>query len=881
MGEVYRATDTQLKRDVALKVLPEALANDPDRMERMRREAQMLASLNHPHIAAIHGVEGHALVMELVEGPTLDDLIGRSKDRPLHSPDGAAGLQAGGLAVNDALKIARQIADALETAHEKGIIHRDLKPANIKVTPDGAVKILDFGLAKIVDDSAASADVANSPTISARATEAGLILGTAAYMAPEQARGLPADRRADIWAFGVVLYEMLTGRPLFPGPTVTDILADVLKSEIRFVDLPADTPPAIRVLVRRCLERDRKQRLQAIGEARIVIDDVLAGKMGALAEPPPAATVVRSKKWIAATAISSALALMLLAWIVVESRQVAPEALAVEFDMSPPDAVGNVNYIGFSISPDGRYVAITGLGGVFIRPVGSVSVVRLDQPKQGAFGSFWSRDSRFLAYFTGRQIRRVPVPEGGVPQVVADLPFEPSNGAWSLDGTIVVAQENGPLFRLATGGGAPTAVTALDQAKGERDHFVTDFLPDGRLIYLVRSIAPTCATGNCPPTWAAYVMTMESNARSLVMEDARNIAFVRTQAGDRIMLFTRAGQEIWAQRFDERSFVLSGEPIRLVSDVANGPPWSASMNGTFVYRAAPPPPQVSLVWFNRAGVRLGTVGEVASYSNPALSRDERWLAVAVADPATRARDIWIIDLVRKTTSRLTTEAGDKTNPQWSVDGQSVYYTWADTVGAVRNIFRRRASGVGQPEPVLKTQTDQKNVEDISPDGRQLLFNLNSNDIWSAPLDGSGPPSELVTGEFSQEQAKLSPDGRWIAYRSNESGRPEVYVQAFPPGSERWQISNGGGHEPQWSRDGRELFYLGGDQLMAVPIAVRAGGIQADLPRALFRVSLEQVNRRSRYVVADNGQRFLVAEPLVQTTPVRFVVRANWTLPKGE
>jgi Tol biopolymer transport system component len=857
MGEVYRATDTRLRRDVALKVLPEALANDPDRMERMRREAQTLAALNHPHIAAIHGVEGHALVMELVDGVTL----------------------RGPLPLDAALRCARQMAEALEHAHEKGIIHRDLKPANIKITPDGAVKILDFGLAKIVDDGPAPplvGDVANSPTISARATEAGLVLGTAAYMAPEQARGAPVDRRADIWAFGVVLYEMLTGRPLFPGETVSDILANVLKSDIELTALPGDTPPAIRTLVRRCLERDRKQRLQAIGEARIVIDSVLAGNAAA----EPAATAVRPTKWIVATGVLAAFALMLLAWIVVRGRDVAPDALAVEFDVALPEALGNVNFIGFpTVSPDGRYIAITGVGGVFVRPIDSSTVVRLDQPKQGAFGPFWSPDSRFVAYFTGRQIKRAAVPGGGATQVVADLPFEPRDAAWRQDGTIVVAQDDGPLFRVAAEGGAPIAISALDRATGEIGHHTSGFLPDGRLIYLATRIPPTCGTGNCPQTSAAYVRAIESNTGSLLMEDATNIAYVGTPSGDEAVLFSRAGQ-LWAQRFDAGSLALSGEAVRLASEVS-GAAWSASANGVFVYRAVPPPPQFSLVWFNRSGVRLGTVGEVASYSNPALSPDERWLAVAVADPTTRTRDIWITDLVRKATSRLTSEPGDKANPRWSPDGQTILYSWSESFVSVRNIYRRRASGVGPPEPVLKTQANQKNVEDVTPDGRHVLFNVNSGDIWAAPLDGRGPASELVSGEFNQEQANLSSDGRWIAYRSSESGGPEVYVQSFPPGSQRWQISNAGGGEPQWSRDGRELFYLSGDQLMVVPIAARGGGIQADLPRALFRVSVEQVNRRNKYLVADNGQRFLVAEPTAQTAPMRVVVRVNWTLPPSE
>jgi Tol biopolymer transport system component len=571
---------------------------------------------------------------------------------------------------------------------------------------------------------------------------------------------------------------------------------------------------------------------------------------------------------------------MLLAWVIVRGRDAAPDARAVEFDMAAPEALGNVNFIGFpTVSPDGRYIAITGVGGVFIRPIDSADVVRLNQPKEWAFGPFWSPDSRYVAYFTGRQLKRAPVPGGGAPQVVADLPFEPGEGAWRQDGTIVVGQDDGPLFRLTAEGGAPIAISALDKATGEIGHHTSGFLPDGRLIYLATRIPPTCGTGNCPQTSAAYVRAIESNTGSLLMEDVTNIAYARTHGGDDVVLFTRAGQ-LWAQRFDVRSLALSGEPIRLASDVL-GPFWSASTSAVFVYRVAPPPPQSSLVWFNRSGVRLGTVGEVASYSNPALSLDERWLAVAVADPTTRTRDIWITDLVRKATSRLTSEPGDKANPQWSPDGQTILYSWSESFVSVRNIYRRRASGVGQPEPVLKTQTNQKNVEDVSPDGRHVLFNVNSGDIWTAPLDGSGPASQLVTGELNQEQANLSSDGRWIAYRSSESGRPEVYVQTFPPGSERWQISTAGGSDPQWSRDGRELFYLSGDQLTVVPITARANSIQADLPRALFRVSVEQVNRRNKYLVADNGQRFLVAEPIAQTTPTRMVVRVNWTLPPSE
>ena len=897
MGEVYRATDTNLKREVAIKVLPEALAADPERLARFQREAEVLAALNHPNIAHVHGLERSgrttALVMELVEGPTLADLMAdRAHSAPAAAGTGESasrGSAASGrrtpraLTTSDVLAVARQIAEALEAAHERGIIHRDLKPANIKLREDGTVKVLDFGLAKATEPTAASGDLANSPTLTSPAmTQLGVILGTAAYMAPEQARGAAVDRRADIWAFGVVLYEMLTGSPLFDGPSVTDTLAGVLKGEIDLGALPSDTPAAVRTLLRRCLERDRKRRLQAIGEARIVLDDVLDGSAAGTLAPPETHAASRPWRWIAAAATLGVLLVASLTIAVAHLREAPARALSVEFDIALPEGIGNWNYLsGPVVSPDGRYVALAGEGGLFVRPIGSTQFVGLDQSGRAAL-PFFSPDSGSVAYVIGspRHLARAPV-TGGAPEGIADLPFSISGAAWGPDGTIVVGQQRGPLYRLpSAGGGAPTALTTLDQSRRERGHLVSGFLPDGRLLYEAQSAAAqSCATDPCPDVSTAQVLSIDASRSTRLGEGVSSATYAQTSAGSGALLFVK-GRELWAQRFDARSTVLSGEPVRLAGGIGDGTV-SASMNGVLVYGAAASSPVFELAWLDRAGARLGTVGDVAAYSNPALSPDEHWLAVAVTDPVKHTRDIWVTDLVRKTKTRLTSSERDEMNPVWSPDGQTVIYSSAEADPSVRNIYRKPASGVGDAEVVLKTDAGQKNVEDWSPDGRNLIYNVDSADVWWLPLTGEGTPTALLKTSFTEDQAKLSPDGRWLAYRSYESGRAEVYVQTFPPGPRRWQISNAGGSDPQWRHDGRELFYLAEDQMMAVSIAPHADAIEAGLPQALFRVSVEQANRRNHYLVADNGKRFLIVQPVKAITSPLVTAVVNWTLPASK
>ena len=680
MGEVYRATDTHLKRAVAIKVLPAAVARDPDRLARFQREAEVLAALNHPNIAAIYGLEKTsdvtALVMELVDGEDLSALIARQGQTapaaagPSESaPAAGAGVgpranevksrgaaaRVGGapraMSVDDALPIARQIVEALEAAHEQGIIHRDLKPANIKVRADGTVKVLDFGLAKAMDPAgASSADAMNSPTLTARATHMGVIVGTAAYMAPEQARGRAVDKRADIWAFGVVLYEMLTGRRAFEGEDVSTTLASVLKEDVRWDVLPKDLPVPLGKLVRRCIERNPRQRLQAIGEARIAIDEVLAGGAVAESASPQPAGASRPLTWMAATAVLAALLLVSLATAVRHLRETLPVPATVAFDLPLPEAIGELRSQDAPVvSPDGRYVALIGSNGLSIRAVSSTQAVRFGGI-DSAISPFWSPDSRTIAYFQNATVssllKRVSI-SGGVPDAGVNLPWRGFFGAWGPDGTIVVVGQ-GRLHRIPAGGGAPSPLGPLDTARGETYQGNPSFLPDGRhLMYVSAAADLSNAT--------VRVRALDSNETTDLMTGVRDATYARAADGIDRLLFVRGG-ELWAQTIDLRALRLSGEPVRIATGIENrvpfGAAFSASTNGVLAYRVTAPPERSQLVWHDRTGKALGTVGDPAIYSNPSLSLDDRWLAVSKLDERVGTRDIMVIDLLRKTASRL-------------------------------------------------------------------------------------------------------------------------------------------------------------------------------------------------------------------------------------
>jgi eukaryotic-like serine/threonine-protein kinase len=836
MGEVYRARDTKLGRDVAIKVLP-TFARDAERMARFQREAKVLATLSHPNIAAIHTLEDsgstRALVMELAEGPTLADRIAQSP-----------------IPIEDALKIARQICDALEYAHEKGIVHRDLKPANIKIAPDDTVKILDFGLAKALESGPSVEEIANSPTLSRMATQTGVLLGTAAYMAPEQAKAKPVDRRADIWAFGCVLYEMLTGKKAFEGDAVTETLAAVLKNEPDWSRLPAATPMRVRVLLQRCLQKDPKQRLRDIGDARISFDEVLSGG--------PAPTFVMGQ------------------------RPVAPVPL-VRFKVSLPEKTVLAASGVIGLSPDGRHLAFVGASAdgvmrLWIRSLDSIEVKPLLGSELSASRPFfWSPDSRYIVFDAGGRLKRIDL-SGGVAQTVCDSPGGAVGGSWNRDGVIILGNSQGGLMRASANGGSASPLTTLDSSSGEIHHVFPSFLPDGRHFIYLRLSSKAENSGICIGSLDAK--PEEQDSKLLLMTKFGAVYVPPSDAGPDQLLFVRDGR-LLAQPFDARQLKLSGDPVTVAEQVGtflDAGLFSASANGILAYIAGRSY-EGQLAWFDQKGRRLGTIGEPGLYLSVALSPDG---TRAVVSRLAAQMNLWLIDLSRGTSSRFTFGPSSAMCGTWSPDGSRIVFA----SGSTFDLYQKSASGVRADEPLLKS-IDLKLPMSWSHDDRYLLYAITNpktskRDLWVLPLEGEKTPFPLLSAEFNHRNGQLSRDDRWIAYTSDESGRDEVYVRTFSPepsgaASEegKWLISTAGGSEPRWRGDGNELYYLAPDRkLMAVQLAIN-GGLVAGLPKALFQAP--QITSTFPYAwdVTPDGKRFLFAgQPEQREAP--FTVVLNWT-----
>ena len=843
MGEVYRATDTSLKRDVALKVLPSAVSSDRDRLNRFQREAEVLAALNHPNVAAIYGIERSAgptaLVMELVEGATLADLIARGR-----------------LRIADAVGIARQIAEALAAAHEQAIVHRDLKPANVKIRPDGMVKVLDFGLARALDPVTPGSTTAATIT-SPALTQFGVILGTAAYMAPEQARGRAIDKRADIWAFGCVMYEMLTGRRAFDGEDVTETLANVLKAEPNWSALPADTPVPLTRLLKRCLEKDYRRRLTDMADVRLDLEE-------ATQTPAPESVVerqTRRRATIVPWAIAGAA--LLLALIVgagaVMSRAEHVSSAVVRFDVFPPS--GHSIEIGQPLSPDGRllaYVASSeGKSLVWLRPL-DASDARPLVGTEGATRIFWSPSSDYIAFFVDGNLKKVAV-TGGRPVQLATGPFR--DGAWSSDGVILVGGQRGqPLFLVSDAGGQPVAQTTLDTSAGELSHDYPEFIPGTRhYFYLAR------AERN-PTEWVTYVGTLGSAERRPVPN--LPAAGVRYSPSGHL-LYVR-GTTLMARRFDIARLSPAGEEVPVAEDVAatRVPGFSISATGTLAY-----PRTTNLeyqpTWFDRTGRQLGTVGSPGVYRNLALSIDGQRIAFERGSPL----DLWQLDVRRGAVIRLTTNPAVDLLPVWSPDGARIAFR--SVRDGVPGIYTRVVGAAGGDD-LFWHAAEEAGPSDWSRDGAYILATIN-RDVLALPVAGGSAVRVTDTPTFSESGAVFSPDRQWIAYNSDEStgisrsGEGDVFVQAFPSSVHRKQVSAGGGLRPRWSRDGTELFFLATDgTVMAVPVTRRGSTIGFGDAAPLFRVNLGPV-QNARYGVTDDG-RFLMNVRLGDP-PIAVVL--NW------
>ena len=861
MGEVYRATDINLKRQVAVKVLPTSVAVDADRLARFQREAEVLAALNHPNIAHIFGLEKadgtFALVMELVEGPTLADRIAQ-----------------GPIALAEALPIAKQIAEALEAAHEHGIIHRDLKPANIKVREDGTVKVLDFGLAKAMDPAgASSANAKDSPTISIHATQAGVILGTAAYMSPEQARGATVDKRADLWAFGVVLCEMVTGTRPFDGATVSDTLASVLKTEPSWAALPTDTPAPIRRLLRRCLEKDRKRRLDSAAGARLEIDDALTAPAVDLQPTAAAQAAPRRVPLAIAFVLGGGLVAALAIPATRYVRQTTVEPVVTRFDVVTPPTD---DPLSFAISPDGRQLIFVGstenVSRLWVRPLDQVTAHPL-AGTDGASYPFWAPGSDAVGFFADGKLKWIDV-GGGVPHVLADAPSG-RGGSWGRDGFIVFAPSTfGPLLRVGASGGSTVV------AKSGSVYRWPQLLPDGR-----HMLFWGLAVGN--ESSGVYVAQLDGSQTRRLLSANSGAAY----ASEDYLLLVDQGV-LTARRFDPERVEL-GNPIVVASAVAEDQTAfkggiSVSASGVLAHRAAAAVRR-QLVWIDRHGTRVGTVGPPDENGpiNPALSPDGR--RVAVQRSTEGKVGVWMLDNTREMAIRFTFTS-DKIQgaPLWSPDGSRVLYVSVGALGSpaggLYELYEKAASGSGT-EQVVFASAQFNFPTDWSPDGRVVLFNTLGGktgwDVWALRLTGDRKPFPVLRTPFDERNGQFAPDGRWIVYDSNESGRFEVYVQPFPTAGGKWQISTAGGFTPRWSNDGREIFYLAPDgAMMAATVRVSPDGqaVEPGTATRLFRVPIVSAEgNRHQYAVAPDSQRFLVnmRPDDAMTAPITIV--QNWTL----
>ncbi len=866
MGDVYQATDSKLGRSVAIKLLPEAFTHDADRAARFEREARVLASLNHPSIAAIYGVEESGgrkfLVMELVTGETLAERIKR-----------------GAIPLEESLGIATQITEALEAAHEKGVIHRDLKPANIKVTPEGKVKVLDFGLAKAFESQASQASLSQSPTISMAATMQGVILGTAAYMSPEQAKGRQVDKRTDIFAFGAVLYEMLTGKRAFAGGDVSEILASVLAREPDWSMLPPVLSPVIAAYLRRCLHKDPKQRIPDVAAMRLALEGAFETAVPQTAATTPSSAARGRLGWIVAAA-----ALLVAAVLTIPTvrylRQSPAEAPELRTEIVTP---ATADPISFALSPDGRQIVFVASGDgasrLWVRSLASTTAVPL-AGTEGAALPFWSPDSRSVGFFAEGRLKRIDI-GGGAPQTLAPA-ASGRGGAWNADGVILFASTNvGPLFRVPATGGETVPVTTLDR---QNSHRFPSFLPDGRQ-FLFYAQGP-------PETAGIYLGSLDSaETRRLNAADTAGVYLPFRDGGMAgWLVWVRAGTLV-AQRLDLGQKALTGDPVTLADPVDFDPGFSlsavsVSAGGLVAYRERGSSRR-QLAWFDRAGKALGGMGapDENDLSSPSVSPDGR--RVAVFRTVQGNTDIWLLDGTRST--RFTFDAAPDLSSIWSPDGSRIVF---DSIRkGARDLYQKPSSGAGAEE-LLVESPQAKFVTDWSADDRFVLYHSidpqTGLDLWVLPMQGERKPWVFLKTRFDEPQGQFSPDGRWVAYQSNESGQYEIYIRPFaaPAASGaatnaaagQWQVSTAGGIYPRWRSDGRELYYIGTNgEMMAAPIAATATTVAPGAPVALFprRIFGGGVDRGQggQYRVTRDG-RFLINTVLDDaSSPITLI--QNW------
>jgi len=851
MGEVYRARDNKLDREVAIKVLPQVFATDAGRMSRFEREARVLASLNHPNIAHIYGVEEQALVMELVEG---------------ESP-------AGPLPLEEAWRTAVQIADALEYAHDKGVVHRDLKPANVKVTPEGVVKLLDFGLAKAFSEDhpdTVAGDPSISPTMTLGGTVAGTILGTAAYMAPEQAKGKRVDKRADIWAWAVVLCELLTGERLFQGEDAADTLAQVLTKQPDLNKVPAE----VRKLLQRCLEKDPKKRLRDIGDAKYLWDDSAAA--------PSRSTVAGPGFHLATFVIAGVLLVALAVVSYFYFHQASPPARTLRYTIELPE---NSTLHSFALSPDGHYLAIAmsvkGKRQLWLRPLDGLQAQPMPNTEDARY-PFWSPDNRYIGFFAQGKLRKIAV-IGGPTQSLCDV-ADGRGGSWNRDDVIVFSPNGGTeslIQRVSASGGVPSDVT-----KARTRHLFPVFLPDGR-----HFLYETAGTGERN---GIYVASLDEKEDRRILLDPSGVEFAPSIPGSRTghLLFLRENN-LMAQPFDAGTLRTTGEVFPVADGVAlananNFAPVTASENGVLLYWAGGSGATGAgqqIVWYDRAGKLLGTLTSPGIVQNPAISPDEKTFAFA-REGSGSGIDIWLRDLTRGTDRRFTSDPSQNVSPIWSPQGDRIVFD-SDRAGHPRDLYQKKISGAGQEEVLLSTSFP-KFVYQWSRDGRFIVYGEGGsrNQVWVLPMGDSGQPKPMQFShtEFNEVHGQLSPDNRWMAYASDVSGQREVYARSFPAADHELRISTAGGEQPRWRGDGKELFYIAADRkIYAVELKASAGQnptLEASAPVLLFDPHFTGgATNYFNYDVTADGKRFLAAAiPTTDSAPTTsppVTVVVNW------